>query len=86
MNIYCCLVCGKQFQGKGEQTQAYRHALEPSGKGSDEQHNLMIGVSGPNFGKVFCLPDDYEVDDRSLVDVKYNLDPQFNAELLARLG
>ena len=39
-------------------------------------------MSGPNFGKVFCLPDDFEVIDKSLNDIKYNLDPRFTTELL----
>jgi U4/U6.U5 tri-snRNP-associated protein 2 len=43
---------------------------------------LVIGVSGPNFCKVFCLPDDYEVFDKSLNDIKYNLAPRYNPELL----
>ena len=43
---------------------------------------MAIGVSGPNFGKVFCLPDDFEVIDKTLNDIKYNLDPRFTPELL----
>jgi hypothetical protein len=39
----------------------------------------MIGISGPNFSKVFCLPDDYEVFDKSLDDIKYNLDPKYTS-------
>jgi U4/U6.U5 tri-snRNP-associated protein 2 len=32
---------------------------------------------------VFCVPDDYEVLDRQLDDVKYNLDPRYTTDLLA---
>jgi len=39
----------------------------------------MIGISGPNFSKVFSLPDDYEVFDKSLDDIKYNLDPKYTS-------
>lgn len=42
----------------------------------------MVGLSGPNFAKVFCIPDDYEVIDKSLNDIKYNLDPKFTPEHL----
>jgi U4/U6.U5 tri-snRNP-associated protein 2 len=27
-NVYCCLVCGKYFQGRGKLTPAYTHRLE----------------------------------------------------------
>ena len=30
LNVYCCLVCGKYFQGKGQGTPAYLHSLQPS--------------------------------------------------------
>lgn len=58
----------------------YRHALEPNKDIS--QHNLAIGVSGPNFGKVFCIPDDNEIHDKVLDDIKYNLEPKFTPEML----
>jgi len=65
MNVYCCLVCGKYFRGKEYGTEAFRHALEPSSstENSEKQHNLFIGVSGLNFGKVFSIPDDEEIID-----------------------
>jgi U4/U6.U5 tri-snRNP-associated protein 2 len=44
---------------------------------------LVIGVNGPNFGKVFCLPDDYEVIDNSLNDIKYNVDPKYTPDHLS---
>ena len=28
MNVYCCLICGAYFQGRGKGTHAYVHALE----------------------------------------------------------
>ena len=30
LNVYCCLVCGKYFQGKGQGTPAFMHSLQPS--------------------------------------------------------
>ena len=85
MNVYCCLVCGKYFRGKEYNTEAFRHALEPSSKASesnDQQHNLFIGVSGPNFCKVFSIPDDEEVTDQSLDVIKYNLNPLYTKEMI----
>ena len=45
----------------------------------------MLSLNGSNQGKVFCLPDGYEVTDASLNDIKYNLKPIYNAEMLTRL-
>jgi len=85
MNVYCCLVCGKYLRGKEYTTEAFRHALEPSSKASEEkeeQHNMFIGVSGPNFCKVFSVPDNEEVTDTSLDVIKYNLNPLYTKEML----
>ena len=34
---------------------------------------------------MWCLPDNYEVEDAALNDIKYNLLPLYNQELLDRL-
>ena len=67
LNVYSCLTCGKYFQGKGKNTEAYMHSLE-------EQHHIYISL---NDCKVWCLPDNYEVEDASLNDIKYNLMPVY---------
>jgi U4/U6.U5 tri-snRNP-associated protein 2 len=59
-NCYACLVCGKYFQGRGMNTNAYTHALE-------ESHNMFMNLQN---GQVYCLPDGYQVADRSLEDIK----------------
>mmetsp|Transcript_23610 Transcript_23610/g.42677 ORF Transcript_23610/g.42677 Transcript_23610/m.42677 type:complete len:505 (-) Transcript_23610:43-1557(-) len=69
-NVYVDLVDGKYFQGRGKDTAAYRHALE---KG----HFVWMNVKD---GKVYCIPDGYEVVDKSLEDIKYNLTPLFEDE------
>ncbi|CAE7350260.1 Usp39 [Symbiodinium sp. CCMP2592] len=69
-NVYCDLVDGKFFQGRGKETPAYRHALE---KG----HYVWMNAVD---GKVYCIPDGYEVVDKSLEDIKYNLIPFFDEE------
>jgi U4/U6.U5 tri-snRNP-associated protein 2 len=40
----------------------------------EEQHFLFISI---DTGSVVCLPDDYEVDDESLNDIKHNLHPRY---------
>lgn len=74
-HVYGCLVCGKYMQGRGKETHAFTHALT-------EQHFLFIHLS---TAKVYCLPDNYEVDDASLADVKANLNPQYTKEDVAKL-
>jgi len=34
-------------------------------------------------GKVYCLPDGYEIEDRSLDDIRHVLNPTFTAKELA---
>lgn len=73
-NVYVCLACGKYFQGRGEGTPAYMHALH------HEEHRLYmslttlkvrVDVSEAMFGlavvihalfpkKVYILPDSVE--------------------------
>lgn len=67
VNVYVCLVCGKYFQGRGPGTHAYTHSLE-------EGHHLFMKLDS---GRVYCLPDMYEVVDRSLSDIQYVLNPTF---------
>lgn len=75
INIYSCLSCGKYFQGKGKQTHAYIHSLE-------QQHNIFINLKDQS---VWCLPDNYEVYDTSLNDIKYNLRPIYTKDIVAQL-
>lgn len=75
-NVYVDLVDGKYFQGRGKSTSAHRHALE---KG----HYVWMNV---HDGKVFCIPDSYEVVDKSLEDIKFNLKPSFEEEEIEQMS
>ncbi|MEW5299850.1 MAG: hypothetical protein WDW36_002824 [Sanguina aurantia] len=75
VNVYVCLVCGKYFQGRGLATHAYTHSLESS-------HHIFMKLDN---GKVFCLPDNYEVIDRSLDDIRKMRDPMLTSAEVARL-
>ena len=81
-NIYCCLVCGKYFHGKGKTTPCYIHSLS-------EQHHLFINLETRS---IYCLPDDYELkeeyldkdikdkendDNNILFEIKQNLLPVY---------
>merc|ERR1719191_1237759 len=74
--VYMDLVDGKYFQGRGKHTLAYQHALE---KG----HYVWMNV---HDGKVYCIPDGYEVVDKSLEDIKYNLNPAFEEEEIENMS
>lgn len=69
-NVYGCLVCGSYFAGRAKKSPAYFHALQ-------ENHRIFIHLDN---GKIYCLPDDYEIIDSSLDDIKHNLHPTFTEQ------
>ncbi|VDM52170.1 unnamed protein product [Angiostrongylus costaricensis] len=75
LNVYACMVCGKYFQGRGTNTHAYTHSL-------DTDHRVFLNLHTLKF---YCLPDNYEVDDPSLEDIKYVLKPTYTKELIGSL-
>ncbi|KAK9845987.1 hypothetical protein WJX81_007744 [Elliptochloris bilobata] len=75
INVYACLVCGKYFQGRGQHTYAFTHGLETG------HHMFMKLVDG----RVYCLPEGYEVEDRSLDAIRYVLNPMFTPAQVAEL-
>lgn len=75
INVYACLVCGKYFQGRGPKSHAYFHALEVD-------HHVYINMETK---KVYVLPEGYEVQNKSLYDIKYVVDPRFTEEEIKRL-
>jgi len=72
-NVYACLVCGVFLQGRGDFTPAHTHSLQ-------SRHYLYIHLTS---GKCYCLPDGYEVQDASLRDIQFNLNPRFSSEEIA---
>ena len=86
-HIYICLVCGQYFRGRGKGTPAYDHSLEAD-------HMIFMGVGGTEDdedgavsakGRVFCLPDGYEVFDNSLNDIRAAMDPKYTLEQIKSL-
>ncbi|KAF2092776.1 cysteine proteinase [Rhizodiscina lignyota] len=67
INVYACLVCGRYYRGRGPSSQAYFHAL-------DEGHHVYINMETK---KVYVLPEGYEVTSKSLDDIKYVVDPNY---------
>ena len=58
---------GAFFAGRGAGTPAHTHAV-------DAAHHLFLRLED---GRVFCIPDGYEVADRSLKDIQHVLDPRY---------
>ncbi|PNS20529.1 hypothetical protein CAC42_5979 [Sphaceloma murrayae] len=75
INVYACLVCGTYYQGRGPKSQAYFHALEIG-------HHVYINLSTK---KVYVLPEGYEVQSRSLEDIKFVVDPTFTKADVSKL-
>ena len=77
LNVYGCLVCGKYFAGRSVGSHAVTHALEAN-------HYVFMHLGN---AKIYCLPDDYEIVDSSLDDIKYQLGPTFaRPALVGRAG
>ncbi len=74
-NVYVCLVCGKFFEGRGKHTAAYTHSLQCN-------HYVFMNMES---GRSYCLPDGYEILDRSLADVQRCLSPHFSLKEIASL-
>ncbi|KAK6633805.1 U4/U6.U5 tri-snRNP-associated protein 2 [Polyplax serrata] len=75
INVYACLVCGKYFQGRGTNTLAYTHSVS-------DGHHVYLNLHTLRF---YCLPDNYEIIDSSLDDIKYVLNPTFTSEHINNL-
>ena len=76
VNVYACLVCGSYFQGRGPGTHAHTHSVE-------DDHHLFMNLED---GRVFCIPENYEVVDRSLKDIQHILNPLYTPEDVKKLA
>eukprot|EP01029_Cantina_marsupialis_P032416 TRINITY_DN9887_c0_g1_i1.p1 TRINITY_DN9887_c0_g1~~TRINITY_DN9887_c0_g1_i1.p1 ORF type:complete len:543 (+),score=93.87 TRINITY_DN9887_c0_g1_i1:46-1674(+) len=74
-NIYCCLVCGCFFQGKGAESPAFLHSVDPG-------HHVFMNLHN---GRFFCLPDGYEIVENSLRDIKAALNPVYSKSDIKKL-
>uniref|UniRef100_A0A915C8Y5 ubiquitinyl hydrolase 1 n=2 Tax=Ascarididae TaxID=6250 RepID=A0A915C8Y5_PARUN len=69
------MVCGKYFQGRGTNTHAYTHSL-------DTNHRVYLNLETLKF---YCLPDNYEIIDPSLDDIKYVLKPTYTTDYIKNI-
>lgn len=74
-NVYCCLTCGKYFQGRGKSSFAYLHSV-------DYDHNVFINLESL---KVYALPEGYEIQNSTLDDIKNVVNPVYTKEQVMKL-
>lgn len=74
-NVYCCLVCGVYYNGRAMGSPAYYHALH-------ENHRVFIHLGN---SRIYCLPEGYEVHEKSLGDIQHNLHPKFTKQEIANI-
>merc|ERR1739848_561957 len=67
LNVYTCLICGIYFEGRSKFSPVYNHSLI-------KKHKLFIHLLD---SRIFCLPENYEIFDPTLHDIKHNLHPTF---------
>ena len=76
LSVYCCLVCGRYFQGRGKASVAFLHSVHAS-------HHVFINL---HTARIYCLPDSYEVRDTALHDIQYNMQPTYTQHDIALLN
>ena len=70
-NVYCCLSSGKYLQGRGQNSVAFKHAIE-------SDHHVFLNLKSL---KVYVLPENYEADvvpGSLLSDIVYAASPRFH--------
>lgn len=80
INVYCCLVCGKYFQGRSTSSHAYNHSI-------NEDHHIFINLDSL---KIYILPDNYEVTNpkvlKSVADIKLSINPVYDFDSIRKLS
>ncbi|CUM53342.1 uncharacterized protein AC631_00540 [Debaryomyces fabryi] len=72
VNVYCCLVCGKFFQGRSKSSHAYLHSVNVN-------HRVFMNLE---TAKTYILPDNYELTSqkalKNLQDIRLLLNPVYS--------
>lgn len=81
INVYCCLVCGKYFQGRSNSSHAYSHSV-------NTDHHVFVHLETRKF---YILPQNYEITSlevlKSLKDIKTAISPEYvSAEEIVELS
>lgn len=81
VNVYCCLVCGKYYQGRANSSHAYTHSV-------NTDHHVFVHLETRRF---YVLPQNYEITSeevlQSLKDIKSAISPEYESlEEIAQLS
>lgn len=80
INLYCCLVCGKFYQGRAKSSPAYLHSI-------NEDHRVFLNLDTEN---AYILPEDYKVHSpralKIIGEIRQMIDPTFSAKDIENLG
>ena len=71
-----CYVLSCVSKGRGIHSHAYTHSVQVP-------HHVFLNLLTHRF---YCLPDNYEIHDSSLADIKHQLDPKFSPQDIATLN
>lgn len=74
-NVYCCLVCGRYFQGRGKSSHAYFHSI-------NDDHHVFLNME---TYEVYVLPEGYKETSRDLDDIKSVANPVYEESQINRL-
>ncbi|KAK6200527.1 ubiquitin specific protease [Scheffersomyces amazonensis] len=72
-NVYCCLTCGKYFQGRSISSPAYNHTL-------NNDHHIFINLKNQKF---YIIPENQEIE--PIQDIIDYLDPKYTKEDILNL-
>lgn len=73
LNVYCCLVCGKYFQGRSEKSVAFLHSIQ-------ENHHVFMNLSTL---RAYVLPENSEILQVQLLDnIRFAVCPTYTPEVL----
>lgn len=77
VNVYCCLVCGKYFQGRSKSSHAYMHSV-------NSDHHVYINMQTL---KLYVLPDGTEIihDSKLIEDIRYLINPTYTIKDIVKL-
>lgn len=80
VNVYCCLVCGKFFQGRSKSSHAYLHSVNAN-------HRVFLNL---DTERAYILPDNYELTLpkalKNLQDIKWLLNPKYTKDDIKQLS
>lgn len=82
IGIYCCLTCGKFYQGRSAGSEANKHSIEFN------RHKLYINLDNL---KIYCLPENKEFiakhnNNHVISDIQNTIDPRYSQMEISELN